>query len=952
LVFSFHLAIGVVIVSSMCVLVAIRLDKRAECDHVLYMEGKNMKRWILLIFCVLLVWGNAQGGRWSRTGDLNAGRSGCEGAVLTNGKVMIIGSLKDMGNGDSGGYEIFDHATGSWSRAVLPITTDTYAHIMGMLLPDGNVLWIDGYDNVWLYNPRAESWNVPSLWIDFGMHCAATLLKDGDVLLMLDGKTCKLYDYVTNTVTPTGSANGNHKYGIEVMLPSGEVLITGGESAKKLCEIYDPAAHTWSNTIGSMDVERSSHVGLLLPPPWQKVLVAGGELAGNKTELWDPGSGTFSYAGDMNYGPRAVPIMALLPSGEVLIVGGEGVGRKCELFDPITETWTETDDTGWPRTHCSSAILPTGKVLVAGNWPSFDVESEIYDPSNGEWTDKETLTIEREAATVTVLPIVHTHICSTSVLMTGGENSGGVLRSCELYNYIEETVAFTGSLSVARTHHTAVLQSSGQVLVAGGRNGSGELKSCEFYNVALETWTMTGDMGEARYDHTATLLKAGGVLVTGGTTGSGILGSCEVYSAGAWTPTGAMNTSRTGHTVVLLLSGDVFAIGGDTPTGVTGSCEIWNGASWANVAPLSTGRCLHTAVLLQSGKVLVIGGKDSGGSALSSCEIYDPIADTWTAEANLNQARWLHNSTLVYSGIVLVAGGKNAPSGYLSSCESYDPATHEWKVRGALANGRAYHGTALIPDHRPQVIAIGGKNNGGWLNSIEEYDVGLGYRAEWQSTITNYPSVTHVSSSMHIEGTLFRGVSEADGGNYCHVISNDHPVMSFVRVGGGNFQGNGGGVILYSPLSSSWDTAHTDVDLQPFDPADGYYRLWSIVNGIPCKWYAACGPVGVEEGHSSTVHSRQSTVFPNPATHNTVVEFVVRSSEFVDVETRHVMSLQVYDLSGRLVKSLQFNHLTIQPFDRVSWDCRDTHGTKVESGIYFYRMRSGDHEDKGKFVIL
>jgi N-acetylneuraminic acid mutarotase len=831
------------------------------------MGGKNMRKLILEAFCILLLGGAAEAGKWSRTGDLNAGRSGCQGAVLTNGRVMIIGSLEDMGNGDAAGYEIFDPATGSWSRSVLPITTDTYAHIIGMLLPDGNVLWIDGWDNVWLYNPRTETWNVPSLWVDFAMNCAATLLDDGDVLLMLDGKTCKLYDYATNTVTPTGSANANHRYGIEVMLPSGKVLATGG-NAKKICEVYDPAAHTWSYT-DSMDVERSSHVGVLLPPPWESVLLAGGELAGNKTELWDPVSGTFSYTGDMNFGPRAVPIMALLPSGEVLMVGGESVSRKCELYDPISETWTGTDDTGWPRTHCSSAILQTGKILAAGNWPSFDVESEIYDPSDGEWTAKKTLTVEREAATVTVLPIIHTDICSTNVLIAGGENSGGMLRSCELYNYVEETVALTGSLSVARTHHTSVLLSSGQVLVAGGRDAASEHKSCEMYDVSSETWTLTGEMGEARYDHTATLLKAGAVLVTGGATGAGILGSCEVYSAGAWFPAAAMNTSRTGHTAVLLLSGDILVIGGDTPTGVTDSCEIWNGTTWTSVAPLTTGRCLHTAVLLQSGKVLVIGGKDSGGSPLSSCEIYDPIADTWTAEASLNQARWFHNSILMYSGIVLVAGGKSGLFSYLSSCESYDPATHEWKTRGTLGNARACHGSALIPDHRPHVIAIGGKNNGGWLNSIEEYDVGLGYRAEWQSTITNHQSVTHVSNSMHVEGTLFRGVSEGDGGNYCHIISNDHPVLSFVRVGGGNFQGNGGGVILYSPLSSSWDTAHTDVDLQPFDPADGYYRLWSIVNGIPCKWYEECGPVGVEEGEEKAESQKPKAemvrISPNPA---------------------------------------------------------------------------------------
>jgi hypothetical protein len=278
--------------------------------------------------------------------------------------------------------------------------------------------------------------------------------------------------------------------------------------------------------------------------------------------------------------------------------------------------------------------------------------------------------------------------------------------------------------------------------------------------------------------------------------------------------------------------------------------------------------------------------------------------------------------------------------GYLASCEIYDPALHQWKedTTATLATPRAYHSSVLIPDTMPFVLAIGG-TNGSYLNSIEEHDVGLEYISIWQSTITNYPSVTHISDSMHIEGTLFRDITEADGGNYGHIASNDHPIISLVRIGGGNWQGNGGGELLHMPLSSSWNETHTTVSTKVGD-FKGYYRLWSIVNGIPCKWYKECASSGVEESSQSAVHGLQSTVFPNPATSGSGVHFRFGLSTM-----KHGPStLTIYDLSGRLVKSLPIHH---SPFT--------IHG--LGTGIYFYRINcppplGGALPITGKFTVI
>jgi hypothetical protein len=255
--------------------------------------------------------------------------------------------------------------------------------------------------------------------------------------------------------------------------------------------------------------------------------------------------------------------------------------------------------------------------------------------------------------------------------------------------------------------------------------------------------------------------------------------------------------------------------------------------------------------------------------------------------------------------------------------------THSWEVSAQIPIERAYHTATLVPGLQPYLLAIGGRNGSDYLNSIEEYDVGLEYQRGWQSTITNYPAVTPISAGMNLTGTLFRDITEADGGNNCHVVSNDHPIISLVRVGGGNWQGNGGGEIMYVPSSHFWDETHTNIDLP--DTPSGYYRLWSIVNGIPCKWYEKC--FEVEETQSSNLKP-QVSVYPNPAT-SAGVEFNFSTY------SPQSLTLKIYDIAGKLIKEIQQVHTSKLKMNGL------------KPGIYFYRaIYNKDSQSLGKFIIV
>jgi hypothetical protein len=118
--------------------------------------------------------------------------------------------------------------------------------------------------------------------------------------------------------------------------------------------------------------------------------------------------------------------------------------------------------------------------------------------------------------------------------------------------------------------------------------------------------------------------------------------------------------------------------------------------------------------------------------------------------------------------------------------------------------------------------------------------------------------------------------------------------------------------------------------------------------------------LGVEEGANRqlVMSNRQLSVYPNPFTHNTVIQFVVRSWEFVDEKP---LTLKIHDLSGRLVRSFDLtNHQS--PFsseggsasggNQIAWDGRDDSGKQVAAGIYFCGVEVGEFKVTKKLTIL
>jgi WD40 repeat protein len=333
------------------------------------------------------------------------------------------------------------------------------------------------------------------------------------------------------------------------LLPSGKVLVAGGESgnvAMASAELYDPNTGTWTAT-GTMVTPRFGHTATLLPNG--KVLVAGGidgpfgsgtELA--SAELYDPASGTWADTGSM-HARRIDHTATLLPDGKVLVAGGiapQGTAlASAELYDPASGTWTPTGPMGSARYAHTATLLGDGDVLVAGGAggpnnsdDGFWKSAEVYHPATGSWTATGEMDGYRLGSAATLLS-------GGRVLVAGGGTYGGRVPfvSAELYDPTSGSWTATGSTQTLREFSTATLLPDGHVLLAGGGlDGGLQAPYAEVYDPSIGTWSSTGTMIIGRADPTATLLPNGTVLVTGGrdqAVSGSALSSAELYGPAA-----------------------------------------------------------------------------------------------------------------------------------------------------------------------------------------------------------------------------------------------------------------------------------------------------------------------------------------------------------------------------------------------------------------------------------
>lgn len=276
-----------------------------------------------------------------------------------------------------------------------------------------------------------------------------------------------------------------------------------------------------------------------------------------------------------------------------------------------------------------------------------------------------------------------------------------------------------GTMSLARSAHTATTLPDGRVLVAGGYSSPANTNVVELYDPATGQFTLTTPMNGPRANHAAALLPGGRVLVVGGSGASfALLASAEIYdiATATWRNVGAMSTVRRSPALVTLADGRLLVIGSDVDSG-NNSSEIFDPASETFGSASTIGFNLPDRVsvssasaaigLLPDGKVLFAGGITSGASVnyLSAAWLWNPASNQWSSTGSLTGPRYSASFSLLPNGTALIAGGSTG-TGITNTSDVYDPATGLFAAGPLLAKGRTEHRALTLADG--SVILLGG----------------------------------------------------------------------------------------------------------------------------------------------------------------------------------------------------------------------------------------------------
>lgn len=321
------------------------------------------------------------------TVDMQVSRAAHTATALPDGRVLVAGGFIEKGS--SKGAEVYEPGTERFAPLPPMVTTRhshtaTLLPDGKVLIAGGYGEGAVTLAEAELFDPEKNTFTPTGSLLAARADHIAVPLKNGKVLIaggLGPGwsflASAEVYDPVTGRFSPTGSMTMARESHGAVRLADGRVLIVGGHNGKRRsltllasAEIYDPATGVFGST-GAMRIPRHKHDVVLLPIG--QVLITGGaddrDDGGvyNSTELFDPKTGMFVAGPVMKLGRyKHEGSSVVLPSGLVLVSGG---APQAETYDAASRSFALVP--GEPRMagqFSAVALLSGGGVLITGGY--------------------------------------------------------------------------------------------------------------------------------------------------------------------------------------------------------------------------------------------------------------------------------------------------------------------------------------------------------------------------------------------------------------------------------------------------------------------------------------------------------------------------------------------------------------------------------------------------------
>lgn len=454
------------------------------------------------------------------------------------------------------------------------------------------------------------------------------------------------------------------------------------------------------------------------------------------------------------------------------------------------------------------------------------------------------------------------------------------------------------------------------------------------------------------------------IYVIGGITGSPgytDLAANEMYdpSTNTWETKSPLPQAR-GYLSCAVVNGIIYAIGGGYPT-ATKRVDAYDPLTdtWTQKQDmLSVRRSAQACVV--DGIVYNIGGNHGVTQPSPECEAYDPVTNTWTAKANM-PAGGGNLAVTVYNGLIYTFGGSNnstwAPFSYVYA---YNPQTNSWVQKQSMLTARFGLQAYLVGK---KIYAIGGsQSENASVAKVEVY----------------YPDIdTWVTrANMPFTSVFFAGA-----------VVND---KIYLIGGSSNWVTGVLNVWEYDP---SQDQTETPVELTSFTASATDMEVtlnWSTATELNNQGFEVQRKfgsndfvtVGSVKGHGTTTSPNQYSFvdklidggkyfyrlkqidFDGTFEYSNEIEVEVRTLDKFTLEQNYPNPFNPTTVIGYVLQEKSSAKLTLLNalgeeiavlvneeqdigFHKVEFD-----GSKLTSGVYFYRLQAGNFVETKKMLLL